>query len=86
MAVPALVYLAVNWGAPDAARGWAIPTATDIAFALAVLAVTGSSMPPALRAFLLTSAVVDDLGAITDHRRLLHRPSEPAHRRSPAPP
>ncbi|MEU7832629.1 Na+/H+ antiporter NhaA [Nonomuraea sp. NPDC049129] len=65
MAVPALVYLAVSWGAPGAARGWAIPTATDIAFALAVLAVTASSMPPALRAFLLTSAVVDDLGAIT---------------------
>lgn len=65
MAVPALVFLAVSWGAPGAERGWAIPTATDIAFALAVLAVTASSMPPALRAFLLTSAVVDDLGAIS---------------------
>ncbi|MEV6861233.1 Na+/H+ antiporter NhaA [Streptosporangium subroseum] len=65
MIVPILIYLAVSWGAPGAGRGWAIPTATDIAFALAVLAVTASSMPAALRAFLLTSAVVDDLGAIT---------------------
>ncbi|MEU6739831.1 Na+/H+ antiporter NhaA [Streptosporangium sandarakinum] len=65
MIVPALVYLAVSRGAPDASRGWAIPTATDIAFALAVLAVTASAMPAALRAFLLTCAVVDDLGAIT---------------------
>ncbi|WP_433249640.1 Na+/H+ antiporter NhaA [Streptosporangium sp. CA-135522] len=65
MVVPALVYLTVSWGAPDAGRGWAVPTATDIAFALAVLAVTASAMPAALRAFLLTSAVVDDLGAIT---------------------
>ncbi|MEV0582898.1 Na+/H+ antiporter NhaA [Nonomuraea sp. NPDC050310] len=65
MIVPAVVYLAVSWGAPDAARGWAIPTATDIAFALAVLAVTASAMPAALRAFLLTCAVVDDLGAIS---------------------
>ncbi|GAA3313789.1 Na+/H+ antiporter NhaA [Nonomuraea dietziae] len=65
MVVPALVYLAVSWGAEDASRGWAIPTATDIAFALAVLAVTASAMPAALRAFLLTCAVVDDLGAIT---------------------
>lgn len=65
MIVPALVYLAVSAGAPGASRGWAIPMATDIAFALAVLAVTASAMPAALRAFLLTSAVVDDLGAIT---------------------
>ncbi len=64
MIVPALVYLLVSWGAPGAGRGWAVPTATDIAFALAVLAVTASRMPAALRAFLLTSAVVDDLGAI----------------------
>ncbi|GAA4589768.1 Na+/H+ antiporter NhaA [Planotetraspora phitsanulokensis] len=65
MAVPALFYLAVSWGVPGAARGWAIPMATDIAFALAVLAVTASAMPAALRVFLLTLAVVDDLGAIT---------------------
>ncbi|MFF4413786.1 Na+/H+ antiporter NhaA [Streptosporangium sp. NPDC001559] len=78
MVVPVLVYLAVSWGAPGAGQGWAVPTATDIAFALAVLAVTASAMPPALRAFLLTCAVVDDLGAIaviavffTDHLDLL---------------
>jgi NhaA family Na+:H+ antiporter len=63
MVVPAVVYLLVNAGHP-AARGWAIPCATDIAFALAVLAVTGRFLPAALRAFLLTLAVVDDIGAI----------------------
>ena len=63
MIVPAVIYLAVNAGHP-AARGWAIPCATDIAFALAVLAVTGRFLPAALRAFLLTLAVADDIGAI----------------------
>ena len=64
--VPALIYTAINWGSGgDALRGWAIPTATDIAFAVAVLAVIGSHLPPALRTFLLTLAVVDDLIAIT---------------------
>ncbi|MDT7571133.1 MAG: Na+:H+ antiporter, NhaA family, partial [Actinomycetota bacterium] len=64
MAVPALIYLVVTRGEPGAARGWAIPTATDLAFCLAVLAVVGSAIPLALRAFLLTLAVVDDLVAI----------------------
>ncbi|MBM7494219.1 NhaA family Na+:H+ antiporter [Micromonospora luteifusca] len=60
--VPALLYAVVNWG--GAVKGWAIPTATDIAFALAVLAVIGRHLPSALRTFLLTLAVVDDLLAI----------------------
>ena len=68
MALPALVYVAVNvamdTGSSGALAGWAIPTATDIAFALAVLAVIGTHLPSALRTFLLTLAVVDDLLAI----------------------
>jgi NhaA family Na+:H+ antiporter len=65
MAVPALIYVLINLGSSEALRGWAVPTATDIAFALAVLAVIGSHLPVGLRAFLLTLAVVDDLLAIT---------------------
>jgi len=63
MIVPALIFFALNAGQPTAS-GWGIPMATDIAFALAVLAVAGKSLPIELRAFLLTLAVVDDLGAI----------------------
>ena len=66
MVVPALVFVAVNATTGDGAlRGWAIPTATDIAFALAVLAVISTHLPTALRTFLLTLAVVDDLFAVT---------------------
>ncbi|MFJ5077478.1 Na+/H+ antiporter NhaA [Streptomyces sp. NPDC088553] len=64
MAAPALVYALVNTLGNGSMDGWAVPTATDIAFALAVLAVIGTSLPSALRAFLLTLAVVDDLFAI----------------------
>ena len=66
MVAPAVVYLLVNLGnGGGALNGWAIPTATDIAFALAVLAIVNTHLPTALRTFLLTLAVVDDLFAIT---------------------
>jgi len=66
MVVPALIFLAFTIGGADGASdGWAIPTATDIAFAVAVLAVISTHLPAALRTFLLTLAVVDDLLAIT---------------------
>ena len=64
MIAPALIFLAITISDAPVREGWPIPMATDIAFALAVLAVVGSHLPPALRAFLLTLAVVDDLGAI----------------------
>jgi NhaA family Na+:H+ antiporter len=65
VAVPAIIYTLINLGqGADSLRGWAIPTATDIAFALAVLAVINTHLPAALRTFLLTLAVVDDLLAI----------------------
>ncbi|CAN5126172.1 Na+/H+ antiporter NhaA [soil metagenome] len=66
VAIPALIYVLINLNAgPTALSGWAIPAATDIAFAVAVLAVVGRHLPPALRTFLLTLAVVDDLLAIS---------------------
>ncbi|MEU4763742.1 Na+/H+ antiporter NhaA [Actinosynnema sp. NPDC023794] len=64
MVVPALIALGVGWGEPGIERAWAIPVATDIAFALGVLAITASGLPTGLRLFLLSLAVVDDLGAI----------------------
>ena len=65
MGLPILLYTLLVRGNADAHEGWAIPMATDIAFALAVLAIAGKSLPTELRAFLLTVAVVDDLGAIS---------------------
>ena len=64
MVVPAILYVLVNLGPDGRPGGWAVPVATDIAFALAVLALVGDALPTALRAFLLSLAVVDDLLAI----------------------
>ena len=78
MAGPALIYLAINMQTGGAPRGWPVPVATDIAFAVAALVVAGPKLPPNLRVFLLTLAIVDDLGAVgligalfTDHFRIM---------------
>ena len=65
MAIPALIFVAFNWNSPESINGWAIPAATDIAFALGILSLLGPRVPVALKALLLAVAVIDDIGAIT---------------------
>nr|WP_245953138.1 Na+/H+ antiporter NhaA [Alteromonas aestuariivivens] len=64
MALPACLYVWVNWGDSVAMSGWAIPAATDIAFALGILSLLGNKVPPSLKIFLVTLAIIDDIGAI----------------------
>lgn len=65
MVIPALIFVAFNYNSPESIKGWAIPAATDIAFALGILSLLGPRVPVVLKALLLAIAVIDDIGAIT---------------------
>lgn len=65
MAIPAMIYVGFNYNSPESINGWAIPAATDIAFALGILSLLGPRVPVAMKALLLAVAVIDDIGAIT---------------------
>ncbi len=72
MAMPALIYSAINWGNPVAMAGWAIPSATDIAFALGILLLLGDRISTTVKVFLVSIAIIDDIGAIIIIARVLH--------------